>query len=104
MATLKAASKANQATTFPALLVASYVKETGKDESINITFDEVETLKNGDHDSVELSQGNSAPTYGSENVVSKLIEGFSILKSQHESLVCAPRVDNVSLLKSFSDH
>lgn len=83
------ASKANQATTFPALLVASYAQETSKNGTVNIKFDEVESLKTGEQISVKTVAGTDAPVHGPESAISKLIATFDTLKSKHESLVCA---------------
>ncbi len=89
---LNIASKANQATTFPALLVASYLKETDKNSAWNIEFEEVESFKTDDTASVELTVDNSAPVHGSENAIYKLIETFSFLRGKNKSLVCATEV------------
>ena len=90
---LNIASKANQATTFPALLVASYLKETDKNSALNIEFEEVESFKAGDTASVELNVDTSAPVYGSENAIYKLIETFSFLQGKNKNLVCATKVN-----------
>ena len=83
MTTLNIASKANQATTIPALLVAQYAKEADPNASININFDEVEALKTGDKATVELAIGNSTSSYGSEHVISELMSAYPFLQGQH---------------------
>lgn len=87
MTTLNIASKANQATTFPTLLVASYVNESDKHASIDINFREVESLKPGDDASVELFLGDAKPVYGATQVVNSLMGAFPILQGKNESLV-----------------
>lgn len=89
MATLNIASKANQATTLPALLVANYAKESDSKATINVRFEDVDILKSGDKASVELVQGNTAPTYGFGNVIKELLSTFSFLQAKHADLVCA---------------
>ena len=89
MTNLNIASKANQATTLPALLVAQYAKEADPNASININFDEVEALKTGDKATVELAIGNGPSSYGSENVINELTNAYPFLQCKH--------VDSVSL-------
>ena len=83
MTTLNIASKANQATTIPALLVAQYAKEADANISININFDEVEALKTGNKAAVELVIGNGTSSYGSEHVISELMSAYPFLQGNH---------------------
>lgn len=87
MATLKVASKANQATTFPALLVAHYAKEADPNTSININFEEVDTLKARDNATVEIVVGSGTSAYGSEKVIDVLIETYPFLQGKNEASV-----------------
>ena len=87
MTTLNIASKANQATTIPALLVAQYAKEADPNASININFDEVEALKTGDKATVELVIGNGTSSYGSEHVISELMAAYPFLQGKHVDAV-----------------
>ena len=96
MTTLNIASKANQATTLPALLVAQYTKESDPNASININFDEVEALKTGDKATVELVIGNGTSSYGSEYVISELMSAYPFLQEKH--------VDSVRLNSPRSIH
>lgn len=82
MATLNIASKANQATIFPALLVAYYAKEADPNASININFEELEAHKSSEKATVELVLSNAAPIYGSEDVISSLIETYPFLRGK----------------------
>ena len=83
MTTLNIASKANQATTIPALLVAQYAKEADPNASININFDEVEALKTGDKATVELAIGNGTSSYGPEHAISELMSAYPFLQGKH---------------------
>ena len=87
MATLSIASKANQATTFPALLVAHYAKEADPSSSINVNFQEVNTLKAGDNATVEIAVGSGTSTYSSEKVINVLVEAFPFLQAKNDTLV-----------------
>ena len=87
MATLNIASKANQATTFPALMVAHYAKEADPNSSINVNFEETDTLKAPDNVTVEVVVGTGTSTYGSENVIDSLVEAYPFLQGKHDTLV-----------------
>ena len=87
MTTLHIASKANQATTLPALLVASYVKESAKDAAVDIRFEELESLKSEYKASVELVLGSATPVYGSEQSIHNLVKAFPFLRGKNENLV-----------------
>lgn len=87
MATLNIASKANQAATFPALLVANYAKEADPNSSVNINFEEISTLKTGDDATVEIVVGSGTSVYGSEKVIDVLIEAFPFLQGKNDTIV-----------------
>lgn len=87
MATLNVASKANQATTLPALLVASCANESDPKASIIVKFDEVDTLKSGDGATVELILDDDSPTYGSEKVIENILAAYPFLQGKHDNLV-----------------
>ena len=87
MATLNIASKANQATTFPALLVAQYAKEADPNSSINVNFEELDTLKAGGNATVDVIVGSGTSTYGSEKVIDVLVQAYPFLQGKHDSLV-----------------
>ena len=87
MATLNVASKANQAVILPALLIASYAKESDPNASINVNFEEVEILKSGDEAVVEFIVGSGTSTYGTEDIISNLIDTYPFLQGKHEKLV-----------------
>ena len=87
MAHLTVASKANQATTLPALLVASYANQTDPNVSINIKIEDLDKLDSGDGASVELVLKNESPKHGSEQVVGELIGTYRFLQGKHEDSV-----------------
>ena len=87
MATLNIASKANQATTFPALLVAHYAKEADPNSSINVIFEEVDTLKAQENATVEITVGTGTSAYGSEKVIDVLVEAYPFLQGKNDTLV-----------------
>lgn len=87
MATLKVASKANQATIFPALLIALYAKEANPNSSITVNFEEVDTLKVGDNATVEIVVRSGTSTYGCEEVIDRLMEAYPCLQSNDDALV-----------------
>lgn len=89
MATLSIASKANQATSVPALLVASYANRSDPNALVDIKFEEAETLKSKKGTSVEFVLASDAPVYGSEYAVGRLIEAYPFLQvhGQHKAPV-----------------
>lgn len=87
MATLNIASKANQATTLPVVLAASYANQSDPNASITVKFDEVDILKSGDGASVELILGTDSPIYGSEKVIETILVAYPFLQGKHENLV-----------------
>ena len=87
MATLTVACNANQATTLPTLLVASYAKLSDPNASINITFEDVETLHAGDGAVIELALTKNSPVYGTDKIIGKFLEIHSSLQVKHGNLV-----------------
>ena len=87
MATLTIASKANQAASVPALLVAAWLNELDPNASVRVDFQDAEALKHRRSDAVELRLGAEGPIYGSENVIDSLLHSFSCLQGRDESLV-----------------
>ncbi|MCJ1398874.1 hypothetical protein MMC11_002075 [Xylographa trunciseda] len=79
MATLHIASKANQATSIPALLVATLANNKDPNASITIDFQDAETLQSGSKESVEFVPKSGDSIHGSENVVSYLAKMYSRL-------------------------
>ena len=88
MATLQIASKANQAATLPALLVASYAKESDPNASLNVNFEEVDILKSSSKAAIELVVGNRPSCIGLEKVISELCELYPLIQGKNEQDVC----------------
>lgn len=95
MASLTLASKANQATLLPPLLVATHANNLDLNVSIAIQFDDTEGLKQAMGAAAELSLGTDAPTCGSEDVVVKLVEAYPSLQRKNQIGV---RADPAQLL------
>ena len=87
MTTLNIASKANQATTLPPLLVAKYAQESDSNASIKINFEEVEALKADGKAVVEFIAGSRASFSGTEDVISGLIETYPFLQGKQQKSV-----------------
>lgn len=87
MATFNIASKANQAKSVPALLVAARVNDLDPNASININFQDAESLMSGGGEAVELILGTESPVYGSEKAIASLLQVYPILQGKDESLV-----------------
>lgn len=87
MATLTVACNANQATTLPAVLVASYAKLSDPNASINITFEDVETLHAGDGAALELIFTKDPPAYATDKIIGKLLEIHFSQRVKYEDLV-----------------
>ena len=103
MATLHIASKANQATSIPALLIASLANNKDPSASITIEFQDAETLQSGGAEAVEFVPKSGSTIHGSENVVSYLAESYSRLpvdpssaQKERESLVFSDSRDYCS--------
>ena len=89
MASLTLASKANQATLLPALLVATHANESDPNASITIQFEDAQSLKRAEGVTAELSLGTDAPTIGSEDVIAKLVDVYPSLQEKNQNLVRA---------------
>lgn len=86
MTTLTIASKANQATTLPALLVASFANESNPNVSITFKFEEAEILESS-NSAVELIIGNGAPINGFQNCLDKLAQEYPFLSEKQDDRV-----------------
>lgn len=89
MASLTLASKANQATLLPPLLVATHANRLDPNVSIHIQFEDTEGLKQAMGAAAELGLGTNAPTSGSEDVIVKLDEAYPSLQGKNQIGVCA---------------
>ena len=89
MATLNIASKANQASSLPALLVTSYAKESDSNASIEINLEDVDVLRSSDKASAELIRGNLPSVYNGEDIINELLSFYPFLQGKHAELVRA---------------
>ena len=87
MAAIFVATKANQATFLPALLVASYVNENDPNAHVAIHLQDVNTLKSGDNATVNLESVKKQSSSGSESVITQLIQAFHVLQTKHTDFV-----------------
>lgn len=87
MAALTIASKANQATTLPALVLAQYVNESDPNAKIDIGFEDVEHLLSADQSDLELRLTGKPPIYTSKNVLPELLQSFTFWQGKNEKLV-----------------
>lgn len=90
MTTLNIASKASQAITLPAVLVATYANNSNTKTPITINYEDVNNLKTGDKALVELLCENESPVYGFELVIGKLLEAYPFLQGENENYVGQP--------------
>lgn len=89
MLTLNIASKANQASTLPAILVAHYAQECDRSLSIKVNYEDVDTLKSTDKATVEFTRGDSTTIYGCKEVIGELMSTHSSLQAKNENTVSA---------------
>ena len=87
MVILNIASKANQATCLPALLVTSLANDLDAKTSIDITFHEVESLKTGEELAVDLAVQPDKSICSSEQAISYLLENCQGLPGRNDGSV-----------------
>ncbi|KAL8687851.1 MAG: hypothetical protein Q9218_006084, partial [Villophora microphyllina] len=87
MASLTIASKANQATTLPVLLVAQYATKLDPNASINFTFSEAEKLLDDEKATVIFKPacGHDEPLYKDVNQI--LMHAYKPLQGNHDGVV-----------------
>lgn len=87
MGTLNVASKASQATTLPALLVAHYAAHLAPNDALDINLEEAEMLVSDDKAVVELVSHGPKYIHGSEHIISTLMETHPSLDNRNKELV-----------------
>ena len=87
MAALRIATKANQATSIPALLVVTYANRENPNAAIDIKYDEVETLKSGIDISTEFVVEKDASSSGFQEVLNSLTTIYPVLYGKYETPV-----------------
>ncbi|KAL3462538.1 tRNA synthetases class I, catalytic domain-containing protein [Aspergillus heterothallicus] len=83
---LTLATKANQATLLPVLLVATSVNEARPTPIIAIKYEDAATLPQGDKATVEFIGASGSPVYGAQNSLQELRATFPFLNSKEEKL------------------
>ncbi|KAI4141009.1 MAG: hypothetical protein LQ341_003640 [Variospora aurantia] len=87
MAALNIASKANQAITLPALLVAEYAREADPNVKIVIEFKDVEVLDSSEKGELRFAMTGKPPVFASSQVIRELLQGFPFWQDHSEDLV-----------------
>ncbi|KAL9016666.1 MAG: hypothetical protein Q9185_005993 [Variospora sp. 1 TL-2023] len=87
MAALTIASKANQAMTLPALLVAQYAREADPNVKIVIEFKDVEVLDSSEKSELEFAMTGKPPVFASSQAIRELLQGFPFWQGHSEDLV-----------------
>ncbi|KAK2756402.1 hypothetical protein FQN54_005294 [Arachnomyces sp. PD_36] len=82
MAELVIATKANQATLLPALLVAGSVNESLGRTEISFRYEDADTLPSGDGKTIEFTVEGKNAVFGSENVIKELRTTFPFLRGK----------------------
>jgi glutamyl-tRNA synthetase len=82
MASLLIATKANQATTFPVLLIASFANESNPSAKITFDFEEVDKLSCGNGAALELKTGPENSIYDPEKAVAALLAQYPSLQDK----------------------
>lgn len=81
------ATRANQALLLPVLLVATSINESRPEPVIQITYEDVAELQQGDKAVVQLTGASGTTVYGTVNALQELQSSFPYLKSKDEQLV-----------------
>ncbi|KAL9577922.1 MAG: hypothetical protein Q9212_006052 [Teloschistes hypoglaucus] len=87
MASLTIASKANQASTLPVLLVAQYAKEKDPNASIEIAFSDVEELLEVKETVVIFKSANAPDEPLYKDVIQTVMHEYPKLQGKHDSIV-----------------
>ncbi|KAL8988846.1 MAG: hypothetical protein Q9177_002139 [Variospora cf. flavescens] len=87
MAALNIASKANQAITLPALLVAEYAREADPNVKIVIEFKDVEVLDSSEKGELRFVMTGKPPVFASSQVIRELLQGFPFWQGHSVDLV-----------------
>ena len=82
---LVVADRANQASTLPALLIATSINESSP--TVDIVHEESDLLKEGDKAVVQLTGSSGSSVFGAENAIKALLSEFPFLKAKDEKAV-----------------
>lgn len=84
---LTLATKANQASLLPVLLVATSINEARPTPVINITYEEKAILEQSDKAVVQFTGISGTPVFGAVNAIQELLKDFPFLNSKDQKLV-----------------
>ena len=101
MASVVVASKANQATTLPVVLIAQFAAESDPKANIQIKHEEIDRLKAGDDAAIEVTIGTEPSSYGSNDTIKALSVAYPFLKGKNSELVIFKITPNI---RSDTDH
>ncbi|GKZ80662.1 hypothetical protein AnigIFM56816_004888 [Aspergillus niger] len=81
---LNLATKANQASLLPVLLVATSINEARPTPVIAINFEDAAVLSEGEKAIVQFTGASGAPAYGTDNAIKELRASFPFLNGKDE--------------------
>ena len=84
---LKVATRANQASLLPVILVATSINEARPSPVISITYEDTALLHEGEKAIVEFTGVSGTPVYGTEKAIQELRQNFPFLTSKEGKLV-----------------
>lgn len=98
MAALTIASKANQAITLPALLIAEYTKASDPNAKIDIQFEDVEFLQNAEKSGLNLKISGRSSVHQSTQFIRELMRSFTFWRGKNDDVVLewTDRVDRLA--------
>ncbi|OJZ82191.1 glutamyl-tRNA synthetase [Aspergillus piperis CBS 112811] len=95
---LSLATKANQASLLPVLLVATSINEARPTPVIAINFEDAAVLPEGEKAIVQFTGASGAPVYGTDNAIKELRASFPFLNGKDEK----SETEWLSQLESFT--
>ncbi|KAL9027587.1 MAG: hypothetical protein Q9196_003910 [Gyalolechia fulgens] len=87
MSALTIASKANQAETLPALLVAEYAKQSDPNVKVDICFKDVEQLSSENNSGLELTSTGKPSLENSRDILHSFLENFKTRQGESQESV-----------------
>ena len=84
---LTLATRANQASLLPALVIATSINQAGPTPVVAITYEDTAVLREGENAIVQFTGASGKPVFGSENVIQELIANYPYLHGKEEKLV-----------------
>lgn len=87
---LTVATRANQASVLPVILVATSINEARPSPVISITYEDTALLHEGEKAVVQFTGVSGTPVYGTEKAIQELRQNFPFLTSKEGKLVNSP--------------